>query len=301
MKNIFKSIAFLILASVMLVSCSKEETNYASLINPVNLNSTYYVQFANASKSLETAVDENGGLVNIETTIDVVLLGPPQSQDVQVNLTLDPSSTIQSNMYNLSATSVTIPAGETSGSVTLTTNAENMPVGEPVSLIMNLDAGEHNATAGTSLHYDLKRIAFCPLEIGVADLVGSYGVTDNIDSYENDITVTQEGDHLLVSGIGVSFINGFWGEDVTSGGTFTMQAAGNGVITIPRQHLFTTVYDGAPYRYDIKGSGVWRNCGDQPQLEITYDIYYEGDAAGLAEQYASYLPTPYLSGVFTRK
>lgn len=300
MKNILKNIAFLLVAGLTLISCDYDETNFEKLTKDYTASSEYYVQFADADRHLESSVDEDGNIVDIETTVDVVLLGSPQSQDVTVNLNVDPSSTIDPSMYNLSSTSVTIPAGETSGSVTLTTNTEEMPVAETLDLNMSLDAGEHNATAGTTLHYELRRIAFCPLENGAADLAGSYSVTENIDGYENGITALESDGDLLVSGIGEDFINNFWAEQVIAGGDFTMEVAGNGVLTIPRQYLFTTTYEGTPYRYEIEGSGVWRNCGDDPVLEITYDIYYEGDADGLAKTYSSYLPAPYLKAVFTR-
>ena len=203
-------------------------------------------------------------------------------------------------MYELSSTSVTIPAGETSGQVTLTTNTEEMPTGETFDFDVALEAGEHNATVGTELHYELKRIEFCPLENGAADLVGSYTVLDNGSGYENSITVTQDGENLVVDGLGVDFIEVFWAEPVVSGGAVGVEVAPNGEMTIPRQYIYTTVYDGDNYDYEIKGTGVWRNCGDEPVLEFTYDIYYPGDLDGLAKTYSSYLPNPYFSGSFTR-
>jgi len=84
-------------------------------------------------------------------------------------------------------------------------------------------------------------------------------------------------------------IEGWWGEPVVAGGTFTMTVAGNGIVDIPRQYLYTTTYNGAEYRYEVEGTGKWTNCGANPTLLLIYDVYYEGDATGLAHDYAGYL------------
>lgn len=287
-------------ATFITASCSYDETNFDKLTDDIDPNSTYYVQFADAERGLATAVDTEGELVDIETTIDVALLGAPQPDDVVVDLEVLPSTTLDPSMYQLSSTTVTIPAGETSGSVTLVTNTEAMPTGEIFDFDVALNAGEHNATVGTELHYELMRIEFCPLENGAADLVGSYGVIENGSGYENPITVTQEGEDLLVDGLGQDFIAGFWAEPVIAGGPVNVEVAPNGDLVIPRQYVFTTTYEGASYEYEIEGTGTWRNCGEEPVLEFQYDIYYPGDLDGLATQYSSYLPNPFLGGSFGR-
>lgn len=81
-----------------------------------------------------------------------------------------------------------------------------------------------------------------------------------------------------------------------------MTVKANGLVEIPRQYIYTTTYDGAPYRYEIEGEGKWDNCGDKPKLLIIYDIYYEGEGDGLAFQYSpAYLPTPYMTADITLK
>lgn len=299
MKNIFKNYIALLLTILVAVSCDYDPTNFDALSDSPDPNATYYIQFKDAAKTLETGVSEEGDIIDIETTITVGLLGLPQSQDININFTVDPATTIDASMYTLSGNSITIPAGSVAGSVSLITNTDLMPVGESLKLILNVDAGDNTATAGTQLAYNLLRIEFCPLENGALDLEGSYSVTENGDGFENSITAVADGANLLVSGIGVSFINDFWEEDVIDGGTFSMEVAGNGLLNIPRQYLFTTEYSGNPYDYEISGSGKWENCDDKPVLKITYDIFYVGDSKGLAETYASNLPNPFLSGTFT--
>ncbi len=283
MKNIYKSIAFLIFASVMLVSCSKEETNYDSLINPVDLNSTYYVQFANASRSLQSSVDNNGEIIDIETTIDVVLLGPPQSQDIVIDLQLDPASTIDPSQFTLSASQVTIPAGETSGSVTLTTNTELLPQNENLKLIFNLDAGEHTATSGTTLNYDIFRIKFCPIDGDLAQFVGTWSGDSGWDGPTHVVTSLDADGNLQITGPGVAFITGYWGEVIQTQATLPMIVKPNGDFTIPEADYITTTYLGDPQpKYRLKGYGRLDACTG------TMDLYYDFVQPGVLDSYVDY-------------
>ncbi len=146
---------------------------------------------------------------------------------------------------------------------------------------------------------------YCPLENGNSDLVGSWTGTDGQGpdyTFESIITTEVSGESLAVSGISVGVINNFWGEAVIDGGTILMTVNVDGTVTIPRQYLYTTEYNGAPYDYEIEGSGNWDNCGESPTLLINYDIYYANEAdafpdgAGMAEYYPSYFgDTPYLT------
>ncbi len=302
MKNIIKLLFVFIASLTMLISCEQLETNFDALTKAPDANASYYLQFINASKSFETGVSEAGDLVEVQTKVSVVLMGMPQSQDITVKLVADPSSTIGSTMYTLSANSITIPAGQTSGAVSLTTHAAKMPVGQTVKLALKIDAGDHNSpnANGTSLLYNLKRIEFCPLTNAQADFVGAWGGDDA--TYPSIISMAVVSGKLAVSGMSVGFMNDFWGEDVVAGGTFNMTVKGNGFVDIPRQYIYTTVYKGDNSDYEIKGSGKWTNCGAKPTLLITYDIYYVGEAEGLASQYKAYLGgIPYLTANITLK
>lgn len=301
MKNIFKILLTVIISGALFFSCEEVETNFDALTTEPDAGAPFYVQFIDAAQNLESGVTEEGELIDIETTIAVSLMGLPQSQDIAVSFAVDPSTTIESSMYEMSASNITIPAGETSGSVTFKTVTTNMPAGETLKLVLNLDAGDNNSPSenGTKLTYDLTRLAFCPLENGAADLVGAYSGTDGQGDYTSgaSITASVNGSDLEFSaGLGVGFIVDFWAETVTSGGNFTMKINGNGTIDIPRQYFFTTDYEGAAYDYEIAGTGKWENCGDKPKIILEYDIYYPGDESGLAKTYNSYLGgIPYLT------
>jgi hypothetical protein len=301
MKKILLIIFAFLAAGALMPSCEDVETGFAKITNAPDPSATYYVQFINATKSYETGVTVTGALVEVEQPVSVVVMGLPQSAPVTVALSVDPTSTMTSNMYTLSANSITIDAGKTSGSVTFKTKAANMPVGQTVKLVLTISAGDHNSpNAGAiKLTYSVKRIEFCPLANGVASLVGTYSGTD-AGYTVNNIISTVSATKLKVENIGEQFIVDFWGEDVVAGGSFLMTVTGNGLLDIPRQYIFTTVYKGVRYDYEIKGSGKWENCGTKPKLTFTYDIYYPGDVDGLAKQYASYLGgIPYLTATLT--
>jgi hypothetical protein len=291
MKNIFKLFFAISITTILLFSCNEEIAFDAMTSSPAE-GASYYVQFLNAAKTMETGVTEAGGLVEVKSTIAVSLMGMPQGSDIQVALTPDPANTLKPEMYTLSASSITIPAGKTSGSIQFSTIASKMPVGQTVTFVLNMSAGDHNSPSptGTKLTYKIKRIEFCPLQNGVASLVGSWSGTDGtgVETYPSQITTEVSGDKLAVSGMSVGFMNGFWGEAIIEGGTCLMTVAGNGSVNIPRQYIYTTVYEGAPYDYEIMGSGKWENCGSEAVLIINYDIYYPDDEKGLAASYPSY-------------
>jgi len=209
MKNIFKLLFVFIAAGALFVSCDKityfEENSQAP-----DANATYYLQFIDAAQVGETGVSLDGGLIEVETTVAVALMGLPQSADITVDLALDASSTIDASMYTLGASSITIPAGETSGSVTFSTVAENMPVGETVHFVLNMDAGAHSSPnpAGTQINYTLKRIEFCPLVNGAADLVGAWSGTDGT-FWNSQVTTTLNGADLDVTGLSFPMIRRF--------------------------------------------------------------------------------------------
>jgi hypothetical protein len=301
MKNIFKFFLALSISGIFLFSCEKKEVGFDALTSAPDPNATYYVQFIDASKTLETGVTETGALVDATSAIAVSLMGTPQKDAITVNLTPDASNTLTSSMYTLSANSITIPAGKTSGSVNFSTITSKMPVGQSLNFALSINAGDHNSpsSTGTKLTYNLKRINFCPLEKGAASLVGSWSGTDATYS-SSSIKTVLKGNDLTVSGMNIGFMGDFWGEEITTGGSFTMTVKGNGTVNIARQYIFSTLYKGAVSDYEIAGSGKWENCGNKPVLTITYDIYYVGDDKGIAANYSSYLNNiPYLTAVIT--
>ena len=236
MKNFSKLFATFMF-TLAFIACEPPETAQELLSSAPNSNAPYYFQFANASKNLETGVKYTSDavptleLVDIETTVDAVLLGPPLSEDTVIPFTVNSSSTIPSNEYSLASNEITIPAGSTSGSVVLKSVVENMIAGEDVKLVLDLDAGEKNATAGTQLSYTMTRIIFCPPISGtwILDGVDDFGdgwndaavsvnINDEITSYtlKDGASETFEIDvPSTTTKLKFEFVSGAWDEEVT--------------------------------------------------------------------------------------
>lgn len=295
MKKLITNIAMIACISLLGVSCDYDETEYQSLLNEYDASSTYYLQFAEPEMELKGAEGDT-----LTADVQVKLLGPPQSEAITIDFAPDASSTLTANMYELSSTTLVIPAGESASNIiTITTNPGEMPLDENLSLIFQLSEGEHNATAGTTLNYTFLQQGFCPLE-GPSDLVGGYSVLENTSEWENAISVSLEADQYIVSDLAKDIIQEGWQEAIIEGGTFVMEVdAETGTINIPRQYIFTTEWNGNPYRYEVEGSGEWTNCTDTPQIILEYDIYYEGDPVGSGLG-VSYFGVPNFGGVFSK-
>ncbi|MDE3741563.1 hypothetical protein [Maribacter polysaccharolyticus] len=178
MKNIIKQLAFISVSMLLVVSCDWDENNFEALTgNSPDPDATYYVQFKNTENSFSTDFSPTGDIVEIETTIDIGILGLPLDEATTINFSIDGASTADADMYELGATSVVIPAGEVTASTTLTSVAENMPIDETVTLILNLDAGENAADTATQLILSLFRPAPCSWLAGdyTINMVDTYG------------------------------------------------------------------------------------------------------------------------------
>ena len=224
-------------------------------------------------------MDLQGGLVDIEGTIAVALLGSPQSTDITVNLTVAPSTTIEPQMYEMSASSITIPAGQTSGSFNLTAFAAEMPVDEELDLVLVIDAGDKNAPVGDTLKYSLKRINFCPWTLD--DMVGVYtgdeitawGVNVYGATFEvfkvNETTIAISGLFQAVYG------PTYWGEVVTAGDRPEFTYMPNGLLGTQNQWICET--DNAWNYYMGPGGGdiKWNGCDES--FTIPYYFHWDSD------------------------
>ena len=273
MKNIIRYILIFVIGTLVLSSCEETVSNWDAMTNDYDpSNSTYYIQFLNASASYETAIDEDGLPTNIETTVGVALLGAPQSSDVTVDLVADASSTLTSSMYTLSSSTITIPAGQTSGSVDLVALADEMPEDETLALVLNMDAGGAEASSAFQLDYDMLRIKFCPLD-DLNDLVGSWTGFDSWN-YPTEVVTFLQGDQFMISGLGVGWMTDWWGEVIITEVPLIVTMNPDGTLVIDEQLYMTTTWNGDPQpAYSLSGTGKWDNC--KKTLLIDY-VFIQG-------------------------
>jgi hypothetical protein len=265
MKNIIKYTLIFVIGLLSLSSCEETESNWDIMTKDYDQNNaTYYVQFLNASASYETAIDADGLPTNIVTTVGVALLGAPQASDIQVDLTVDPASTLESNMYTLSANSITIPAGETSGSVTLMAVADEMPEDQTLNLVITMSDNVPAAPSANVLNYSMKRIKFCPWT--AADMVGTYTGSDyngyageGADGYKFEVFMLDD-THIEVSGLGQHLYSTIWGEVVTAGDRVVIEVKPNGTLEFENQFLCQTDEVWDYYMGPSGETGKWDGC-----------------------------------------
>ena len=136
--------------------------------------------------------------------------------------------------------------------------------------------------------------------LDLENYAGNWSVkTPYHNGLQNDFTAEVTDDTLFIDGIGQAFILNFWGETPTTSAPVEITLNSDGTVSIARQYVYTADYNGGLYDYEIEGSGTWNACGDKNILDLVYDIYYPGDANGIAKTYAAYLNYPYIGGTFT--
>lgn len=261
-----KKITYILLIAISLFvfnSCSKQVEG-TKAINYVTFEKPSY----NFNVMPDTTMMYN---INFYTT---QISGSNRTFDV----TVDSLSTSDSTSYTLPAT-VTVPANTNHGVLTIGLLDKNIS-SSGNKLILEF-AKKDGLFTGQSIVININE--FCPLINNPGDFAGAWSGYD--DGYPESVTMTVNGDSLTVSGLSFQMITNWWGETITSGGTFSMKVTDDSKVIIPRQYIYTTLYQGSSSTYEIKGSGTWKNCGS-PTLSLTYDIYYTGDAKGIGASYA---------------
>ncbi|HOK27266.1 MAG TPA: hypothetical protein PLX87_12145 [Bacteroidales bacterium] len=235
----------------------------------------------------KTYMEENQDNYKATDVIPLVLKaeGPSlvlQTKSYQFKVTYDRAG----STWNWSAVDATVKS-VSSDTKTATVQFNVLPA-KDTALVKVTETTAGGVTSPEKV-FKVKVKPFCPLKNGMNDLVGSWSGTDAY-YYESTITTTvNNSTSLKMNNISVPFIEDWWAETVVEGGNCIVNINDDGTVTIARQHIYTTEYKAKQYRYDIKGSGTWDNCGSSPTMVIKYDIYYEGDPKGIAETYSSYL------------
>lgn len=260
-----KKISFLIMIALSVFvfnSCEDdkigtETINYASLgVIPSNIS---------VLKNSSTNVD-----IHVYTT---QITNSDRVFNLIIDTSLDPSS------YNMPST-IVVPANSNDGMIVVTFSDNNLG-SDPESFVLELEPVS-DVIIGNTITTTIQKS--CPADL--SELVGSFSVTTNTSGFENDIITELNGEDLTVFHLAEVILEGYWGEPIIDGGSFTMSVdIDTGALSIARQYFVTTVYNGDDYTYEIEGSGLWNNCGASPTLELTYDVYYTGDETGIGYDY----------------
>jgi hypothetical protein len=127
----------------------------------------------------------------------------------------------------------------------------------------------------------------CPLVDGASNLVGAWSGTDasypSTTSFSAKTVLDQYNvKQIKLDNLDQAFIVDYWEETIISSEPIASEIGLKGSIEIPRQYIYTSDYEGDKTAYEIEGSGEWQNCGDQPVMQLKYNIYHPGDTSGIA-------------------
>ena len=126
---------------------------------------------------------------------------------------------------------------------------------------------------GNSASITIKK--HCSLDIN--DFVGTYtGDTEGGWGPTQVVTSLDQNNHLQITGIGVSFLTGYWGEEITSMATLPVNVdLETGDFTISQSAYITTLYNGDPQpTYYLTATGNLNACSGR--MYLYYDFIQEG-------------------------
>lgn len=217
----------------------------------------------------EFSVGESDGAITLGVHLD-----HPTTSDLQVTLSASGGNATSGEDYQLT-TSTTIPKGETNGSFAVVIMKDVAFEGDET---FEISVSATGVTAGGKYKVT---IVDNDCEFDWIGDMGGYDVwLDRIGvKYDADVTIAQAGGAYTIDGLNAGFISDFWGETIQESSwpvTFTVDADGN--ITIPRQYIFTTLYAGSLYPYEIYGTGKVNTCDGNVTLD--YEMDQEGFEVG---------------------
>jgi hypothetical protein len=169
-------------------------------------------------------------------------------------------------------TSITVPANSNVGTLTVDVADVNLDV-DPVTLALQFGTKDGLFT-GNSASITIQK--HCTLDIN--DFVGTYSgntVGEN-GGPTHVVTSLDANGNLQITGMGVSFLTGYWGEVITSMETLPMDVdLATGDFTITEATYITTTYNGAVQPvYKLSAEGNLNACSGT--MYLYYDFYQEG-------------------------
>lgn len=265
-----KKITYLLLLTMTLFvfnNCTKK-TTFTEQIDYVS------------AEFVPTILVEKGSSIDTEVHIYAT---KTTNSDRTFNLEVNTTQTSANTETYTVPTTVTIPANTNVGTITVSV-ADNNLGEDPETLVLNISADD-----GTLVGNDISLVILKHCAYNVNDFVGTYS-GDAYFGPTQVVTSLDANGNLQITGIGVAFITGPWGEVITDMATLPMNvdpATGN--FTIESAPYLTTTYNGAVQpTYYLSAEGVLNACS--LTMTLYYDFYQEG--------FGSYVET-YNQGYFT--
>lgn len=240
-----------------------------------DLGGTKDINYITFEVNTPTIIVEKNGSIDTDVHVYTTqVTGSDRTFSVEV---VAASTTANPESYSVPA-SVTIPANSNDGILTVSVSDENLGE-DPVTLVLQIGANDGLFTGSKA---DLTIQKHCALNIN--DFVGTYAGNTLGGWGPTHVVISKDGNgHLQITGIGVSFLTGYWGEVITSMQTLPMNVdLESGNFTIDLAPYITTTYNGAAQpTYYLSATGNLNACSG------TMYLYYDFNQSGVGS-YVTY-------------
>jgi len=199
--------------------------------------------------------------VGVTTTEITVQVSTRSTSARTISIAIDPSSTATSDQYSISGLS--IPAGEFSGTIVVTSNYDALPVNGSTILKFSITS-VGSSTLVENGDFSLEFFRKCPIVL--SEFVGTWSGTGSwseIFGYTSEIVTTMDSNgDLWIDGIAYQWFQGWWGEVFTSNTPVKMVIdIDTELITIDEQPYATTNWNGNPQpAYSLRATGKVLNA-----------------------------------------
>lgn len=245
--KILKYIVILFMGAIVFSSC--EKLNEPALVTDAQVG----FEFSNATLMLDYIAGQD-----VPTTVSVMLIGPHQSTDITLNISVDPTSTaIEGTHFDLGATSVTIPANSSFGDFTVIGHAAAFTGGgQSANIVLALTTSGAIPVAPNFVTSTVKLQTVCPFDVN--NFLGDYIINEaGYGDYNTTITL----DPTVANRI---WITNFW--DWTTDLAYYDFDPATGIVTMPSQPI--TMGNGGVFT--CFGTGTYDPC------EGTFHMEYAG-------------------------
>lgn len=217
----------------------------------------------------EFTAGESDGIISLGIQLD-----QPTKTDIVINLAFSGTATVGVD-YTIPETTTTIKAGETNGSFKIDLKKDIVFEGDEI-IDVSISSSGGVASSGT---YKVT-IKDDDCDFNWLGALAGYDVDVDKDGgkFTAAVTIAKVGTSYTINGLNVAFMQGYWGETVIRSNPVTFTVDDGGAITIAKQAIFTTLYAGDEYPYEIIGSGQVNTC--DANVTINYDVITGGFAVG---------------------
>jgi len=284
MKKIFKSLIYIAILSIFVISCDEDETTF----DPLNFPADAFVSVEGSSVAvLESSTNPIEIIVNYSNSTEGF------TSEISVDFSITSSNGIEGTHYTIedNKTQLTFPVGVFSDKIVIIPIDNLMEDGNKV---LNFTLDNAPVTLGFPGPDGLGKSLSVTLTdddcaFTFADLDGiSWSGTDNSSGDEGpnatQIVTSFDGTNLLMDGIAFGWLTNtaFWDEVVVeSEPVIVVMDPVTGAFTIDQQFLANTTWLGDPQpTYSISATGQYFSC--LHSMVVNYTLYQSG---GIRRQY----------------